>query len=113
MGDENRVKHRADDAHVALRSDADARSKARLDGELGGIFAGDEETAFLNKLLQMGKAFVTQSRANVGGAIGGAEVWSQLRFLPRHWIIPEGNAVENFSVEERPTGAKTMTSYFA
>src|ERR1019366_7879781 len=57
-GHEHGTEHRAHDAGVALGSNADARSKASLDGELRGVFAGDEKPALLHELLQMGKAFV-------------------------------------------------------
>ena len=104
--DENRVEHRADYARVALGSDADTGGKTRIDGELSGIFAGDQEPALLNKLLQMSEAFVTQAGANVRGAVDGAEVWGQLGFLPRHRIIPQGNAVENFERRSAADGSK-------
>ena len=45
---------------------ADARRKSSVDGELRGVFAGDQQTALLNKLLQMLQAVIAKSRANVG-----------------------------------------------
>ena len=94
--DENRIQHCTDNARVTLRSDAHAGRKTRIDGELSGVFAGDQQPALLNKFLQMSQSVITQAGTNVRGAVDGSKVWSQLRFLPRHRIIPQRNAVENF-----------------
>ena len=57
--DENCVQHRADHARVAWWSDAHAWRKTRIDRELRGVFAGDQEAALLNELFQMSESVVT------------------------------------------------------
>ena len=54
----------------------DAGGKAGVDGELRGIFAGDEKAALFDKLFQMSQAVVTQAWADVRRAVESAEVWS-------------------------------------
>src|SRR5208282_5028289 len=93
--DEDAVEHGANHSRVVVGSHADSRRKAGIDGELRGVFAGDEEAALFDELLQMSQALVTQAGANVSRAVESAKVWSQIGFLPRHRIIPRGDAAEN------------------
>src|SRR5579862_1169107 len=53
MVDESSVEHRAYDARITMRRDANAGRETRFDGELGGVFASDEKTPLFNELLQM------------------------------------------------------------
>src|ERR1700683_1630742 len=74
--DEDGVEHSANDPRVVVWSDADTRREAGVDGELRGIFAGDEKAALFDKLFQMSQAVVTQACADVRRAVESAEVWS-------------------------------------
>src|SRR5271155_3357839 len=93
--DEDAVEHSAHDSRVVVGSHADSRGEAGVNGELRRVFAGDEEAALFDELLQMSQAVVTQARADVSRAVESTEVWSQIRFLPRHRIVPCGDAAEN------------------
>ena len=55
--------------------DADAGGEAGLGGELRGVFAGDEEAAFGDEVLEVGEAVVAQAGSGVGGGVEQAHVW--------------------------------------
>ena len=94
-GDEDGVEHRADDARIAVRRDADAGRKAGVDGELRSVFAGDEQAALLDEFLEVLEAVVAEAGAHVGGRVDAAEVRRQVRLLPRQRVVPHGQAVDD------------------
>ncbi len=67
--DENGVEHSANDSRVVVGSDADSWREAGVDGELRGVFAGDEEAALFDELLQMSQSVVAQAGADVSRAV--------------------------------------------
>ena len=95
LRDKDRVQHGADDARIATRHNADAGREAGVDGELRGVFAGDEQAALLDEFLEMFEAVVAEAGADVVGGVDAAEVRREVRLLPRHRVVPRRQAVDD------------------
>ena len=103
----------ADDAQVVRAGGRQAGREPARHCEVGGVHRRQQQAAFPHEILQVRDAHPTEARTHVVGLIFRSEIRRVGRLLPRQRVAVHRHAVDDRPAGSRPTGGKTITSYFA